>query len=133
MLITNICDKSTNTLSISISHSYDASLYERIFEQWQSISHVLYRQCIIDNILLEESESISKASSRSFCYDAQGFFFELDMLFSTDVGHPSYEVIEANLTKIKSQRPRSDGLRDLIYLSRREDEYDMCGWLLEGL
>jgi hypothetical protein len=115
-----------------ILQSLDTGIDHRLFDERECISDMLSAHFAIHHVLLEEGEGISESSSCRFRYDPQGFILSLYSLFFAYVFEPMDDIFESNLPEVESESTRSDGLRDFIDLSRREDEFHMSWWLFQS-
>lgn len=87
----------------------------------------------IDGILFEEGECISESSSCDPCDEIQCFFLRYDFLLFADEFESSDDICLGDFSEIESECTGTYGFRNLLDLSRREDEFHMRRWFFERL
>ena len=110
----------------------DDLLDERVCDEREGRADILSGDFPVHSILLGECESITECSTSGSGDDIQCFSICFDSFLFTDIFESFHDVGFGYLFEVKSERARSDRLRNLVDLSGSEDELHMFGWLFES-
>ena len=83
--------------------------------------------------LVEDGERITERSVSKTRYELSGIIIQREVLFVCDIFQASRYVFRRDALEVEALAARENGRGKLVNLCGREDEFDMCRRLFEGL